>query len=93
VSLSVISLAAALDATSLALSVMASELNSTGVEAFWSGTSFLVSSIVFQPFYVSLSNIFERKQVIIIALLYFTAGSVAAALAKSFCTILVGRSL
>jgi MFS family permease len=93
-SLSIISLAAALDATSLsvALSVMASELNGTTIEAFWSGTSFLVTSTVFQPFYVSLSNIFGRKQLILVALLHFTAGSLVAALAKSFSTILVGRS-
>ncbi|KAG4427554.1 hypothetical protein IFR05_016965, partial [Cadophora sp. M221] len=93
-SLSVISLAAALDATSLsvALSVMAAELNSTTVEAFWSGTSFLVTSTVFQPFYVSLSDIFGRKQLILVALLHFTAGSLIAALAKNFSTILVGRS-
>lgn len=94
-SLSVISLVAALDATSLsvALSVMASELNGTAVEAFWSGTSFLVTSTVFQPFYVSLSNIFGRKQLILVALLHFTVGSIVAALAKNFCMILVGRSL
>lgn len=92
-SLSVISLAAALDATSLsvALSVMAAELNGTTVEAFWSGTSFLVTSTVFQPFYVSLSDIFG-KQLILVALLHFTAGSLIAALAKNFSTILVGRS-
>jgi hypothetical protein len=71
-SLSIISLAAALDATSLsvALSVLASELNGTTIEAFWSGTSFLVTSTVFQPFYVSLSNIFGRKQLILVALLH-----------------------
>ncbi|TVY13331.1 Efflux pump FUS6, partial [Lachnellula arida] len=93
-SLSVISLAAALDATSLsvALSVMAAELNGTTVEAFWSGTSFLVTSTVFQPFYVSLSDIFGRKQLILVALLHFTSGSLIAALAKNFSTILVGRS-
>ncbi len=46
--------------------------NGTAVEAFWSGTWFLVTSTVFQPLYVSLSNIFGRKQLLLVALLHFT---------------------
>jgi hypothetical protein len=50
-SLSVITLMAALDATSIsvALPIMARVLNGTAIEAFWAGTSFLLTSTVFQP--------------------------------------------
>jgi putative Ca2+/H+ antiporter (TMEM165/GDT1 family) len=41
---------AALDATSLsvALPIIAQKLKGTAIEAFWSGTSFLLTSTVFQ---------------------------------------------
>lgn len=50
-SLSVITLMAALDATSIsvALPIMARVLHGTAIEAFWAGTSFLLTSTVFQP--------------------------------------------
>lgn len=50
-SLSVITLMAAFDATSIsvALPIVARVLNGTAIEAFWAGTSFLLTSTVFQP--------------------------------------------
>jgi MFS family permease len=95
VTLSVITLAAALDATSLsvALPIIASKLHGTAIEAFWSGTSFLLTSTVFQPNYASFSHIFGRKPLVYVALAFFTVGAIIAALAKNFTTMLVGRSL
>lgn len=95
VTLSVITLAAALDATSLsvALPIIASKLHGTAIEAFWSGTSFLLTSTVFQPNYASFSHIFGRKPLVYVALTFFTVGAIIAALAKDFTTMLVGRSL
>ena len=93
--LSVITLAAALDATSLsvALPIIASKLHGTAIEAFWSGTSFLLTSTVFQPSYASFSHIFGRKPLVYVALTFFTVGAIIAALAKNFTAMLVGRSL
>ena len=64
-SICVVTLAAALDATSLsiALPIITDALNGTAIEAFWSGTSFLVTSAVFQPVIGGLSHVFGRKQV------------------------------
>jgi hypothetical protein len=64
-SLSTLSLAVAFDATTLsvALPIISTALNGTALEAFWSGTSFLLSSTVLQPSIASLSNIFGRKYV------------------------------
>lgn len=66
VSICIITLAAALDATSLsiALPIVATRLNGSAIEAFWSGTSFLLTSAIFQPVVAGLSHVFGRKQVI-----------------------------
>lgn len=64
-SLSTLTLAVAFDATTLsvALPTISQALHGTALEAFWSGTSFLLSSTVLQPSIASLSNIFGRKYV------------------------------
>ncbi len=61
----VVSLAVAFDATSLsvALATISAELGGTALEAFWSGTSFLLASTVLQPTVASLSTMFGRKYV------------------------------
>ncbi|OCL11843.1 MFS general substrate transporter [Glonium stellatum] len=94
-SLSVITLMAALDATSIsvALPIMAKVLKGTAIEAFWSGTSFLLTSTVFQPVLGSFSHIFGRKPLVFFSLALFTAGAIIAALAHDFTVILVGRSI
>lgn len=65
-SLAVASLAAALDATSLTvpLPIITRDLHGTGIEAFWAGTSYLLSSTVVQPTFASLSHIFGRKAIV-----------------------------
>jgi MFS family permease len=65
VSLCIITLAAAFDATSLsiALPIITEKLKGTAIEAFWSGTSFLVTSAVFQPVIAGMSHVFGRKAV------------------------------
>ncbi len=86
---------AALDATSLsvALPIIASKLHGTAIEAFWAGTSFLLTSTVFQPSFNSFSHIFGRKPLVFVALTFFTVGAIIAALSKNFTVMLVGRSL
>ncbi|KAL6712086.1 hypothetical protein ACN47E_003129 [Coniothyrium glycines] len=94
-SLCIITLMAALDATSLsvALPIMAEALGGSAIEAFWSGTSFLLTSTVFQPVLGSFSQIFGRKTLIYVSLAFFLAGSIIAAVAQNFTVILVGRSI
>lgn len=64
-SLAMITLASALDATSLstALPIITEKLHGSAIEAFWSGTSFLLTSAVFQPVLAGLSHVFGRKEV------------------------------
>ena len=75
------------------MQIISEKLNGTAIEAFWSGTSFLLCSTIFQPSFASFSHIFGRKPVIMIALLLFLAGAIVAAVANGFTLLLVGRSL
>ncbi|KAI5799054.1 major facilitator superfamily domain-containing protein [Geopyxis carbonaria] len=90
-----ITLAAALDATSLsvALPTIARVLHGTAIESFWAGTSFLLTSTVFQPLFASLSTIFGRRALILVALVLFTLGAILGAVAKDFGLLLAGRSI
>jgi hypothetical protein len=75
ITLCIISLTAALNATSLsvALPIITDDLGGNAIEAFWSGTSFLLNLTVFQPTFASLSHIFGRKPVSPLQLLLSTA--------------------
>lgn len=86
---------AALDATSIsvALSIMAKVLHGSAIEAFWAGTSFLLTSTVFQPVMGSFSDVFGRKPMILLSLAFFGAGAIVAAVANNFTVILIGRSI
>ncbi|TVY38551.1 Efflux pump [Lachnellula subtilissima] len=94
-SLMIITLAAAIDATSLsiALPIITTKLRGTAIEAFWSGTSFLVTSAVFQPVIAGLSHVFGRKELVLSSALFFAVGSIVAAVATNFTMMLVGRSI
>jgi MFS family permease len=72
---------------------MARALGGTALEAFWAGTSFLLTSTVFQPVIGSFSHIFGRKNLIYVSLALFLAGCIVAAVADNFTVILVGRSI
>jgi len=72
---------------------MAKALHGSAIEAFWSGTSFLLTSTVFQPVLGSFSHIFGRKALIYVSLGFFLAGSIIPAVADNFTVVLVGRSI
>ncbi|KAL8714746.1 MAG: hypothetical protein Q9220_001259 [cf. Caloplaca sp. 1 TL-2023] len=93
--LAVITLMVALDGTSLsvALPIISDKLGGTAIEAFWSGTSFLLCSTILQPSFASFSHIFGRKPMILTGLGFFAVGAIIAAVAKNFTVLLVGRSL
>jgi MFS family permease len=56
-------------------------------------TSFLLASAISQPFISSLSDIFGRRELLMSALLLFTAGTTLAALSQNFTQLLAGRSV
>ncbi len=93
--LAVITLMVALDGTSIsvALPIIAQKLRGTAIEAFWAGTSFLLTSTVFQPSFASFSHIFGRKPMVYVGLTFFMVGAIVAGLSNNFGQLLVGRSL
>ena len=72
--------------------IIAQKLKGTAIEAFWSGTSFLLTSTIFQPSFASFSHIFGRKPLVITGLVFFLLGAIVAALSNNFGMLLVGRS-
>jgi MFS family permease len=75
------------------LQTISSSLNGSAIEAFWAGTSFLLTSAVFQPSWASFSHIIGRKPVLLASMGTFTAGTIIASLANNFTILLVGRSV
>ncbi|GKT41841.1 efflux pump fus6 [Colletotrichum spaethianum] len=90
-----IALAVALDATTLsvALPTMSLALGGTALEAFWSGTSFLLASTVLQPTIAGLSSIFGRKPLVYASALLFVVGSIVGAVANNFTVVIAGRTI
>ncbi|KAJ4407042.1 hypothetical protein N0V91_004208 [Didymella pomorum] len=95
ISLSFISLMVALDATVLVtvLPEIAHSLNGTSAEAFWAGTSYLLTSAIFQPVIASISKNFGRQQMLLLSLVFFTVGTILCSVAHNFTVLLTGRSV
>lgn len=93
--LAALSLVVALDGTSIsvALPVITQKLNGTAIEAFWSGTSFLLACTVFQPVYASFSHLFGRKTLMLVAVKFFLLGTITAGAASNMTLMLIGRTL
>jgi Major Facilitator Superfamily len=93
--LAVLTLMVALDGTSIsvALPIIARNLHGSAIEAFWAGTSFLLTSTVFQPSFASFSHIFGRKPIVLVSIAFFLVGTLLGAEANNFTLLLLGRSL
>lgn len=65
VAIASLTLAAALDATSLsiALPALTRDLGGDATQAFWTGTAFFLASSIIMPIFAALSHIFGRKLV------------------------------
>ncbi|KAL8706384.1 MAG: hypothetical protein Q9201_000529 [Fulgogasparrea decipioides] len=94
-SIAIVNLACALDATilSVALPVITVALHGNAIQAFWAGTSFLLTSMVWQPNFVAFSHNWGRRPLLLLALTIFTIGSIICAVSRNFTMMLVGRSI
>lgn len=73
---------------------LALDLGGTTSDAFWAGTSYLLTCAVFQPFIAALSDLFGRKETLLSAIIFFTLGTLLCApLAHNFTVLLAGRCL
>ncbi|ORY67806.1 major facilitator superfamily domain-containing protein [Pseudomassariella vexata] len=96
ITIAIVSLMVALDATILVpvLPTLALDLGGSATDAFWAGTSYLLTCAVFQPFIASLSDIFGRKEILLLSIFIFTLGTaLCAPVATNFTVLFAGRSL
>ncbi|KAL7929343.1 major facilitator superfamily domain-containing protein [Trichoderma chlorosporum] len=84
-----------LDATSLSVAIpsIAEQLHGTTLQSFWAGIAFLLATVITQPLYTSLSDIYGRKPLLQIAFFFFAAGSIVFGLAPNMPAIISGRLL
>ncbi len=91
--LCLISVIAAMDAVvvSSCLAAIAADLNSTSIQSFWLGTSFLLAQTVTIPIYGTASEILGRKWVMITGITLFLLGSILCGSAKSISWLIGAR--
>lgn len=85
---------AALDVTIIAtVAPTISEELSSAVGYTWIGASFLLASVTTSAIWAKLSDIWGRKIILILLLVWFAASSVVCAIAKTIEVLIVGRAL
>ena len=73
--------------------VIAADLHGTFIQSFWAGTSALLAATTLQPVLAALSNVFGRKNIILVAITFFLVGSLMSAVSQSFKVLLAGRAI
>ncbi|RYO27756.1 hypothetical protein AA0113_g12246 [Alternaria arborescens] len=93
ISLSLISFVVSLDATILvtALPEISHSLRGSAAETFWTGTTYLLISAVFQPVIAAASACCGRQRLLIMSIVLFTFGTAFCAVAHDFAVMLIGR--
>ena len=94
-SIAIANLAAAFDATTLSVAIpaMSAELGGNSVQAFWAGTSYPLAQAAVMLLWVSLSQCFGRRLILVISLVLFGIGAILPAVAHSWTLVLVGRTI
>ncbi|ODM18661.1 hypothetical protein SI65_05278 [Aspergillus cristatus] len=72
---------------------LAQNLNGTATDAFWAGTSFLLANAVCQPVVAAISEIFGRRDLLVVMISVFSVGTAIACSAHAFPQLLAGRSV
>ncbi|KAK4451156.1 major facilitator superfamily domain-containing protein [Podospora aff. communis PSN243] len=95
VSLSLLALGASFSLTSLSIAVVtiAQEFNLTEPKAFWLGSSSALTSTLIQPCCACLCSIFGRKGALGFSAVCLAAGSLLAAVAQNYATLITGRCI
>ncbi|KKP04622.1 hypothetical protein THAR02_03235 [Trichoderma harzianum] len=84
-----------LDSTGLSVAIpsIAEQLHGTTLQSFWAGIAFLLATVITQPLYTSLSDIYGRKGLFQLAFFFFAVGSIVFGLAPNMPAIIIGRLL
>ena len=68
-------------------------MHGNATDTLWTGIAYLLTQSVFQPFLVSLSDVFGRRLFYLISLGFFTIGTLLCCLSQNFEELLAGRSI
>jgi len=73
---------------------MTSELHGSSIDAYWFGAAYLLTCAIFQPLVASASDIFGRKDTVLVSVCLFLLGTyISAPLAQEFILVIVGRTI
>ncbi|KAK8867747.1 MFS general substrate transporter [Apiospora arundinis] len=91
--LGLLALIVAWDTTALtvALPVIAAQLQATTLEAMFASIAFTLAVAVSQPLYLSISDAVGRKVPLYVAILLLAVGSIVFAVAQSIMVVIIGR--
>ncbi|KAH8710286.1 major facilitator superfamily domain-containing protein, partial [Phaeosphaeriaceae sp. PMI808] len=94
-SLLVSTLLIAIDATSMVLvvSTITIDLGGNATESFWIGASYLLAMCMSQPIMSRLSEIFQRRSIILASIMMLGIGSLVCESAGTIALLLVGRTI
>ncbi|KAI0197895.1 major facilitator superfamily domain-containing protein [Astrocystis sublimbata] len=81
------------DATSLAIALptITQQLHGSTLLSFWANVSFTLGVAITQPIYVTVSDVFGRKQPLYASMVLFSIGTIVFATAQTMSTIVAGR--
>ncbi|KAK6002078.1 hypothetical protein QM012_001716 [Aureobasidium pullulans] len=87
--------AVALDSTILTttLPALSEALHTNTTQTFWTATSYLLTSAIFQPPIAALADVFGRQAMFLLAITLFTIGSIICCASHGIASMLVGRSI
>ncbi|KAL5378643.1 hypothetical protein PMIN06_011500 [Paraphaeosphaeria minitans] len=85
----------AIDATSVALaaSAITADLGGNATESFWIGAAYLLAMCMSQPILARLSDVFNRRSIILASVLMLGVGSLVCESADTTALLLVGRTV
>lgn len=75
------------------IQTLATALHGTANETFWAGSAYLLTSAVFQPILVAISDVLGRREILFTSVVLFTGGSLFCCLADDFRVLLTGRAM
>lgn len=76
---------------SVAIPVIAKELDATTLASFWASISFMLGVAVTQPIFACVSDVLGRKGPLYFSIFLFTIGCILFAVAKDMTTLIAGR--
>lgn len=76
---------------SVAIPIIAKQLDGTTLESFWASIAYMLGVAVTQPLFASVSDVLGRKGPLYFSIFLFAVGSILFAVAQDMTTVIAGR--